>query len=278
MALDESPQVTVVITTYNEEDYIEDALDSLLKQTYSNFEVVIIDDGSEDRTKEILAEYEDIKNIKIIYLEHVGRSSALNTAINEARGEYIAIVDPDDISKEKRLEMQARYLDQHPDVGIVGSAYIAQNEMRSESYVREYPTDDTDIRHAMAKYIPIAHSSMMARRKALIEAGLYDGTRHAIVDLDLMIRVAQSYKVANLSKPLITRSIREDSSFNSMFSSTRRHLQLCKLHLKAVRILGLPRYYYTYSVAHFLYHYFPDSVKKKMRRLFSDFSESKVTR
>ncbi|WP_177209257.1 glycosyltransferase family 2 protein [Natronobacterium haloterrestre] len=266
----------MVITTYNEEAFIREALESMLKQTLSDFEIVIVDDGSEDSTKEILAEYEDSERIRIFYSKHIGRSGALNTAIDEARGEYIAVVDPDDLSEENRLEVQAAYLDDHPDVGIVGSAYVAKNEIRSESYIREYPTDDAAIRRAMAKYIPIPHSSIMARRKALIQAGLYDGTRRAIVDLDLMIRVAVDWKVANLPEPLITRSIRKESSFHSMFSSTSRHFKLFGLHLKAVRLLELPRHYYLYALGHLLYHFFPKSVKKQVRRLFADFTESET--
>lgn len=272
----DSPRVSVVITTYNEEAFIRDALESILEQTLSDFEIVVVDDGSEDSTRDILAEYEDSERIQIFYSEHVGRSGALNTAIVEARGEYIAVVDPDDISAENRLEAQAAYLDNHPDVGIVGSAYVAKNQIRSESYIREYPTDDATIRQAMAKYIPIPHSSMMARREALIQAGLYDGTRKSIVDLDLMIRVAVDWKVANLSEPLITRSIREESSFHSMFSSTRRHFKLFGLHLKAIRLLELPRHYYLYALGHLLYYFFPKPVKKQVRRLFADFTESET--
>jgi glycosyltransferase involved in cell wall biosynthesis len=271
------PRVSVVITTYNEEAFIGDALESMLEQTFSDFEIVVIDDGSEDSTREILAAYEDSDRIRIFYSEHVGRSSALNTAIDEARGDYIAVVDPDDISAENRLENQAAYLDDHPDVGIVGSAYIAKNQIRSESYIREYPSDDAVIRRAMAKYIPIPHSSMMARREALIQAGLYDGTRRAIVDLDLMIRVATDWKLANLPEPLITRSIRTESSFHSMFSSTSRHFKLFGLHLKAVRLLELPRHYYIYALGHLFYHFFPTSVKKYVRRLFAGFTESETT-
>ncbi len=277
MLSNELVKVSVAITTYNEEDHIEDALESLINQSYSSFEIVVVDDGSEDRTGEILADYEDSERIRVIYSNHIGRSGALNTAIDKARGEYIAIVDPDDISEENRLELQAEYLDQHPDVGIVGSAYVAQNKIRSESYVREYPTDDTDIRHAMAKYIPIPHSSMMARRTALVRSGLYDGTRQAIVDLDLMIRVAANYKLANLSEPLITRSIREESNFHAIFEPNKRHLQLCRLHLKAVHVLGLPQHYYLYALGHLLYYYLPNSVKKQVRRSFAGFTERKTT-
>lgn len=272
----EFPRVTAIITTHNEEEYIGEAIESLLEQSISSLEIVVVDDGSKDQTREILAKYENLDAVRTFFREHDGRSAALNIAIDEAKGDYIAVVDPDDISKETRLERQANYLDQHPDVGIVGSAYIAENKIRSESYVREYPTKDVDIRHAMAKYIPVPHSSMMARREALIKSGLYDGSRQVIVDLDLMIRVASQYKISNLSEPLITRSIREKSSFHSMFSSTRRHIELFRLNVKAVRVLALPKYYYLYSFGHLIYHYLPVFLKRWARRAFANLKETDI--
>lgn len=268
-----TPRVSAIITTYNEEEFIRTAVESILEQTISDFEIVVVDDGSKDSTKNILKEYERLDKMRIFFLEHIGRSPALNEAIDRSRGKYIAIVDPDDLSRNNRFKRQADFLDNNPDVGIVGSAYRAENEIRSESYVREYPTSDTEIRRAMAKYIPIPHSSMMARREALVRAGLYDSTKQFIVDLDLMIRVATQYKMANIPEPLITRKIRSESSFHSMFSSFDRQLQLFKLNNKAVRILDLPTYRYLYSFGHLLYHYLPNRIKKWTRQLFSGLDE-----
>ena len=264
--------VSVVMTTYNEEAFIADAIDSILEQTCQEFEVVVVDDGSEDATCDIVSTYEDDR-IRLLEREHMGRSAALNCAIDAARYDYFAVVDPDDLSLPHRLETQRAYLDAHPDVAIVGSAYEAINEIRDESYTRYYPTSDEEIRRAMAKFVPIPHSSMMARKAAVVAAGGYDESREVIVDLDLYIRVARTHELANIDEPLIRRHIRTTSNFHTLFSDKERQLSLVRLNLKAVRELSLPPHYYLYPPAHLLYWQFPDGVKRPVRRLFSSLSE-----
>lgn len=115
----------------------------------------------------------------------MGRSTALNCALRHAEAEYVAIVDPDDPSKPHRLETQYEFLEAHPDVGIVGSAYRCTNHIRNEQYVRRYPSSHEEIVAALSKYVPIAHSSVMARKAALQDVGGYNEEIDAIVDLDL---------------------------------------------------------------------------------------------
>lgn len=266
--------VSVVMTTYNEEEFIADAIDSILEQTCQEFEIVIVDDGSRDATCDIVADYENEDDrIRLLEREHMGRSAALNCAIDAARYGYFAVVDPDDLSLPHRLETQRAYLDAHPEVAIVGSAYEAINEIRDESYTRYYPTSDEEIRRAMAKFVPIPHSSMMARKAAVVAAEGYDESREVIVDLDLYIRVARTHELANIDEPLIRRHIHTTSNFHALFSDKERQLSLVRLNLKAVRELSLPPHYYLYPPAHLLYWQLPDGVKRSVRRLFSSLSE-----
>lgn len=264
--------VSVVITTYNEAEFIAEAIDSMLDQTIEDFELVIVDDGSTDATPDIVRGYDDPR-IRLFPEDRLGRSAALNRAIRRAGGEYVAVVDPDDRSKPHRLEVQREYLDAHPAVGIVGSAYEAEHAIRNESYTRRYPTSDAAIRRAMAKFVPIPHSSMMARREALLAAGLYDETREVIVDLDLYIRVADEYDLANVEEPLIRRRIRPDSNFHSLFSDRKRRLALLRLNARAIRELSLPSYCYAYPLAHLAYWQLPDGLKRTVRRRFSELAE-----
>lgn len=267
-----TPAVSVVITTYNEAEYIESALDSLLAQTLEDVEIVVVDDGSEDDTVERVRAY-DAESIRLLERAHVGRSAALNCGIRHADADYVAIVDPDDPSRPDRLEVQYRFLESRPEVGAVGSAYEAVDRIRGERYVRHYPTEHEEIVAAMAKYIPIAHSSMMARTDAIEAAGYYDESADAIVDLDLLLRIGQHYRLANLEEPLIRREIRPDSSFHSMYTPLKRRLRLLSLNMAAVDAFALPWYYRAYPPLHLLYSVLPARLKRPIRRRFSAIRE-----
>jgi len=112
----DSPKISVVIPTFNAQKYLKAALDSLLWQTYTNFEILIIDDKSTDKTRKIISKYKD-KRIKLIEGEEKGIAAALNLGLKESKGEYIARMDADDICMPKRFEEQLKILDSHPDVG-----------------------------------------------------------------------------------------------------------------------------------------------------------------
>jgi len=267
-----TPAVSVVVTTYNEAEYIETALDSLLAQTLSDVEIVVVDDGSTDDTVERVRAY-DADAIRLIERDHLGRSAALNCGVRQANADYVAIVDPDDPSRPDRLEVQYRFLESHPTVGAVGSAYEAVDRIRGERYVRHYPTDHEEIVAAMAKYIPIAHSSMMARTDAIEAAGYYDEDADAIVDLDLLLRIGQRYRLANVDEPLIRREIRPDSSFHSMYTPLARRWRLCRLNMAAVEAYSLPWHYRVYPPLHLLYSLLPARVKRPIRRRFSAIRE-----
>ena len=117
------PLVSVVIGVYNEEDYLKETIDSILNQTLADFEFIIIDDGSEDKTQNILNEYKKIDcRIKLISnRKNLGISKSTNIGIKNAEGKYIAIMDAGDLSNRRRLEKQAKYLEARDDVYILGT-------------------------------------------------------------------------------------------------------------------------------------------------------------
>ncbi|MCP8319033.1 MAG: glycosyltransferase, partial [Candidatus Methylarchaceae archaeon HK01B] len=116
-----SPKITILMSVYNGEKYLREAIDSILNQTFKDFEFLIINDGSTDRTVEILRSYHDSR-IKIITNEkNMGLTKSLNKGLKIARSEYVARMDADDISYPRRLEVQYEYMKKNPDVGIVGS-------------------------------------------------------------------------------------------------------------------------------------------------------------
>ena len=129
-------KISVIMPVYNVNgEWLREAIDSILSQTYTNFELIIIDDGSTNDTPDILAEYvQKDSRIKIVKGEHKGISNALNKGLDVADGEFIARMDGDDISLPERFEKQINYLRQNPDVGIVGTNLVIFPKERFLTY------------------------------------------------------------------------------------------------------------------------------------------------
>ncbi|NEU55649.1 glycosyltransferase [Halorussus sp. MSC15.2] len=267
-----SPEVSIILPTLNEEEFIEEAIDSLLAQTFEDFEVLIIDGGSSDGTIGKINEYSD-ERIDLFIKQGLGFSSSLNFAIDRAKGKYIARVDSDDFSMEDRIEKQVDFLNKNPDVGVVGVGNKSIDTIREEEYDRYYPTEDLQIRKEMAKGIPLIHSGVMARREILITSGLYDGTINDIEDLELWTRVGQHTKFANINEILVERKIRPDSTWHSKYGLWRRNLTLIWFNIKAVRSFSLPTRYYVFPLLRLFYILLPPAIKKQVRKVFSRFRE-----
>lgn len=271
--MSEKPETSVVMTTYNEEEFVEDSIAALQEQTISDFEIIIVDDGSEDRTVELI---ESITDDRIILLkrDHRGHYPALNTALKRTQGRFIAKVDPDDLSQEERLEKQRAFLKDNPAVGVVGSAYKAINQIRDEEYIRRYPTSDSEIKQELTKYIPMPHSSMMFRKSALDSVGHYDPTLDYLGEVELLLRIGKEYKLANIDEPLITRKIQPDSNFHREYSDFRRAAKLCYYNMKAVSTFNLPVWFYVHPPLGFAYKLLPKRLKRIARNYFSRINET----
>ena len=137
------PLISVIVVTYNRAHFLKDALDSIIRQTFQDYEIIVVDDGSTDNTKEVAGKY---GGIRYIYQEHGGISKARNTAIKAAKGKWIATLDSDDLWKEEKLQKQIDYLRAHPDCRIVYTAYSTFSDI-PESKLGERQKDllQTDI-------------------------------------------------------------------------------------------------------------------------------------
>lgn len=259
-----SPTVTAIITVYNEKQLIARAVRSLLEQTLRDIEVLVIDDGSNDGTPEILVGIHD-ERLRIISLSRVGRAAALAKACEFARGCYIANLDADDVSYPRRLEQQCRFLDSHPDYAWVGCGEEREDAQRNERFQRRYPLTDIDIRRQAAKCIPYCHSGVMFRRSLLDEGLSYDPAQPFLIDFEFFLRVAARHKVANLAEPLVRRCVRDDSYFQSRFTTSRQNRRLALLCAHAVWRFGLPPYYYLYPLARLIYPWLPNAYKRRIR-------------
>jgi len=200
-----TPAISVVMPTYNGERFLRPAIDSILNQTFPNFELIVIDDGSTDNTPRILTEFNDDRLIILTNDRNQGIAAATNRGLSAARGEYIALQDHDDISLPHRFQTQLDFLNTHPEIALVGSAatLIDENGIAYENYVE--PEDDIDLKWETLFRCPISHTSVMLRRRVMSETGGYspDPTLKVASDYDLLSRIVMRHRVANLSQPLV---------------------------------------------------------------------------
>ena len=259
--------MSVVSTVYNGEAYLDRSIPGILGQTFEDFEFILVDDGSTDRTPEILRELatRDTR-VKVYTPGRLGAAVAYNYGVAQATGEYIARQDFDDRSYPDRLRLQVLYLDAHPEVGVVGGAYMLVDENRGERYLRMPPVDHSTIMGAMAKYIPLAHTVTTYRRRAWVEAGGYPEVAN-LIDLRFWLEVGKlGWRFANLSEVLGEHYVHSSSFFHRSFNYVERQRDLARVQAQAVRELGLPSWMYAYAVGRYAYAYCPTPVKRLLRR------------
>lgn len=194
------PLVSVVMAAYNGQEYLNIAIDSMLQQTYSNFELILIDDGSTDNTANIVENYTD-KRIRYIHQSNRGLAAALNHGIQQARGQYIARMDCDDISYPTRLAEQVAFLEKNKTIGLVGTSFdlVDENGRIIDRSIHLDAPGDLQLEFLVRN--PFGHGTIMIRKKALDAVGPYD-TNQTIEDYELWWRFAQKYPVANIPKQL----------------------------------------------------------------------------
>ncbi len=197
-----NPKVTVLMSVYNGEKYLKEAIDSILGQTFKDFEFLIINDGSTDKTGEILKSYNDPR-IKIINNEkNIGLTKSLNKGLTLARGEYIARQDADDISMPERLEKEVEFLEQNRNVGLVGTDYLFINEKGKVIHIVKCLNGSRELKAKLLEGNQFGHGSVMLRRECIDKVGVYREEFKFAQDYDFCLRIAEMYDVANISEPL----------------------------------------------------------------------------
>ena len=237
----ESPRVSVTIVVYNGAQFIGEAIDSLLAQTFADFEVIVVDDGSTDETASILAAI-DGPRLYVLSQNNQGIPRARNRALRHTRGGYVAVLDADDIAHPNRLAEQVAFLDAHPAVVAVGSAYRQVDMLRERTVDIVPPLEDVSIRRAMISGSPFCHSSVMMRRAALEQVGPYDEDFRFSQDYELWSRLAQAGELRNLPQVLVTRRYHTGSVSNNLRTEMLRLRLFWRASGRAAQRLGFPRH------------------------------------
>jgi glycosyltransferase involved in cell wall biosynthesis len=206
MQTSDNIKISVLMPAYNVEKYVAESINSIINQSFQDFELIIIDDYSTDKTWNILQSYIKSLNDKRISLFrneiNLGISRTRNKLIQKARGKYIAWQDADDISLPYRLENQFKFMESHTDVGISGGYLEFFNESGTQS-VRKYAPDDKTLRKQIFRFSPVSQGTAIIRKKVFEETGYFPVASPVAEDLAMSFQIGTKYKFANLQEVLL---------------------------------------------------------------------------
>ncbi len=208
---------SVVIATRNSGSTLSSALDSVMSQSFNDFEVVVINDSSSDNTKEILNKYDNYPNFHILTnKERLGLASSLNMGVDFSKGEYIARFDDDDVCHHDRLKIQAEYLKLHPNIDVLGSGAWATDQKLNVVSEIIMPERHSSIKTFLCRGNPIIHPSVCIKRKSLLSVGKYDQSLMRMEDLDLWGRMISNYSFHNLPDKLVWHRVKSSKTLTAV--------------------------------------------------------------
>lgn len=197
------PRISVIMSVYNQEDYLSDAINSILNQTYSDFEFIIVNDGSNDKSSDVINSFNDARIRHLTNDGNKGLIYSLNRAIKESNNpEFIARMDSDDISLPTRFEEQINYMEKNPDVGILGTAITFFGNDLPE-FDLKYPLSNSEIVPSMLWMNPIAHPTVLIRMKHIGNLYKYDADFHKLEDYALWVNLIGKFLFCNLPNVLL---------------------------------------------------------------------------
>jgi len=221
--------ISVVIPTYNRASFILRALDSVLKQTVSVDEIIIIDDGSTDNTKDILKNY---TSIKYIYQNNQGVSSARNKGIQEAKNEWIAFLDSDDIWHKEKIEKQVSFHQTNTDILIshTDELWVRNDKIIKQKHHQLKPSGFCFVDNISS--CKIGPSTTIINRSILDDIGLFDEKLLVCEDYDLWLRISSKYNIGYIDEKLITKYAGHDNQLSfTTFAIDKYRIQALEKHL-----------------------------------------------
>lgn len=195
-------KVSILLPVYNGEKYLENSINSILNQTFKDFEFLIIDDGSTDNSVELIKKFNDHRIVFVKNNKNIGLIKTLNKGLDLAQGEYVARMDQDDISLQKRLSMQVAFMDKNSDCGVCGSWIKTFGDVKSQ--IIKYETDPDAIRAQLLFLNPLAHPTTILRKEVFNKFNLrYDDFYKNAEDYELWTRVINFSKICNIPEVLL---------------------------------------------------------------------------
>jgi len=197
------PKISVIMPVYNGEKYLKEAIDSILNQTYADFELLLINDASTDHTENVINSYNDDRIVYIKNEKNLGLIKTLNKGLDLAKGEFIARMDQDDISLPERFEKQIAVFEKNPEIGVCGTWFTPLiNNILIDKKTLKHPEHSETIKIAMLGYCALGHPTIMLRRN-MIKNLRYDTDYQAAEDYELWTRLSRNTKLYNVQESLL---------------------------------------------------------------------------
>ena len=230
------PSVSVIIPTYNRADFLAEAVDSVLGQTWKDLEVIVVDDGSTDESQEILRRYGD--RVRFFYQENEGPSSARNLGASRARGQFLAFLDSDDVWEPNKLDAQMAFLRSHPDVRMVCcGGYVLGKSRRRRTPIARDLSGDLFLRLYLRSFINT--SSVVLARECFFEVGPFDPMMRTAEDYDFWLRVAHRFRIGYLKAPLVGIRKHSDELSRNKVELRRNAIRVIERHFDKDRVPGV---------------------------------------
>jgi glycosyltransferase involved in cell wall biosynthesis/2-polyprenyl-3-methyl-5-hydroxy-6-metoxy-1,4-benzoquinol methylase len=210
------PLVSVIIPTFNRDKFIGEAIQSILNQTYKNLEVIVVDDGSQDRTKEIVSSFQDGR-VLYFYQTNKGRSAARNLALKHAKGEYITFLDSDDSYHKDKIKKQVKFFERNKEFSVVYTSATCVDES-GNCLNFKYKANDSGWIYSKVAYFassPITLPTVMLRREVLSKIGSFDEALHRFEDTDMWRRIAKEYQIGAIKETTCLLRTHGDNSLKN---------------------------------------------------------------
>lgn len=224
------PLISVVMSAYNAQRYIGNAIGSILNQTFKKFELIIVNDASIDKTPDIIRSYaKKDSRIKIINNKtKLDIASSLNKGIHAAKSNLIARMDADDIAFPNRLELQYELINSSKNIAVVGANIEIMDEAENGIAIRRYPTSSKKLKKCLFRYSPFAHPVVVFRKNMFEKAGGYNPKYSPTEDLDLWFRLGRKHEFKSINKLLLRYRLSTKSSSHSII----RELELLVFRIR----------------------------------------------
>lgn len=243
------PLISVVMPARNAQKYITSAIESILHQTFKRFELIIVNDSSTDKTREIIESFSKRDpRVKLIHNEkRLNIASSLNKGIQQASANIIARMDTDDIAFSNRLELQHKLISKSKNVAVVGANIMIINAAGDQTGIRKYPNSSKELKDCFFKYSPFAHPVVCFRKNMFEEVGGYDPKYSPTEDLDLWFRLGSKYEFGSIPEILLKYRIYEKSS-------SHRVIKELELLVFKIRFDAIMKYGYRPGIYDILYN------------------------